>query len=184
MIEIMFEPIIRHLRQIPGTERGFDGGQFLFHQGDTVAVVHEIVEGQVSLVRHQDYGASFVTQKAGPGSILAMPSLFSDVYHCDAVAEVKTRTRSVAKSAVRARMLAQPEFAAAWNDRFIHVFHDTALRAEILSHKTVEARLDAWIAANGGELPEKGTWKAVAAEIGTSAEALYREVARRRKTMR
>ncbi|MBI3452136.1 MAG: Crp/Fnr family transcriptional regulator, partial [Rhodospirillales bacterium] len=91
-----------------------------------------------------------------------------------------TRTRSVSKNAVRARLLEQPEFAAAWHDRFVHIFHDTALRAEIFSRKTVAERLDAWIAANGGKLPAKGTWKTVAAEIGTRPETLYREIAKRR----
>ena len=33
---------------------------------------------------------------------------------------------------------------------------------------------------NGEGLPAKGTWKTVANEIGTSPEALYRELAKRR----
>ncbi len=53
-------------------------------------------------------------------------------------------------------------------------------RAEILSLRTVAARLDAWTAANHDRLPEKGAWKTLAAELATSPEALYRELARRR----
>ena len=182
MIEIMSEPIIRHLREVAGTERVYGQGQFLFHQGDTVAAIHEILDGSVSMVRHQDDGAMFVTQKVAAGSILAMPSLFSDIYHCDAIADSSTRTRSVPKQAVRARLLERPEFAAAWNDCFIGGFHGAVLRSEILSQRTVAARLDAWVAAHGGKPPAKGAWKMVAADIGTSPEALYRELAKRRKT--
>jgi hypothetical protein len=57
------------------------------------------------------------------------------------------------------------------------------LRAEILSLKTVSARLDAWMDWNGGVLPNKGEWKLVAGEISVSPEALYRELGRRRDRM-
>ena len=54
------------------------------------------------------------------------------------------------------------------------------LRADAkLSLRTVAERLDAWIAASG-RYPAKGEWKTVAAEIGNSPEALYRELAKRR----
>ncbi len=174
--------IIQYLQDIAGTEQVFGRGQFLFHQGDTVAVIHEILDGLVHLVRHQNDGALFVTQKAATGSILAMPSLFSDVYHCDAIAETSTRTRSIPKQAIRTRMLERPEFSAAWGDLFMGDFHGALRQSEIRSLKTVAARLDAWVTAHDGELPVKGEWKMVAAEIGTSPEALYRELAKRRKT--
>ncbi|MBI3452734.1 MAG: Crp/Fnr family transcriptional regulator [Rhodospirillales bacterium] len=181
MIAIMSETIIQHLRDLPGTERVFDEGKFLFHQGDTVAVLHEILDGSVSLARHQVDGALVVTQRAITGSILAMPSLFADVYHCDAIADLPTRTRSVAKPALYARLIERPRLAAAWHERLASAFHNALQRAEILSLKTVAARLDAWIAAHEGKLPPKGEWKTIADEIGTSPEALYRELAKRRK---
>lgn len=53
-------------------------------------------------------------------------------------------------------------------------------RAEILLLKRVSERLDAWIALNGGELPAKGNWHVLADEIGVTAEALYRELSRRK----
>lgn len=45
--------------------------------------------------------------------------------------------------------------------------------------KKVCDRVDAWLALNGGVLPPKGQWKRLAAEIGVSVEALYRELAAR-----
>ncbi|WP_236841765.1 hypothetical protein [Bosea sp. PAMC 26642] len=53
-------------------------------------------------------------------------------------------------------------------------------RAEIASLKTVAMRLDAWLALEEGELPPRGRWREVAAEIGVSPEAFYRELAARR----
>jgi hypothetical protein len=52
----------------------------------------------------------------------------------------------------------------------------------MLSLKTVAARVDAWTAFNDAQLPPKGQWRQVAAEIGVTPEALYREFARRRRS--
>jgi hypothetical protein len=41
-------------------------------------------------------------------------------------------------------------------------------------------RLDAWL-EEGNRTPERGRWQEVAAELGVSREALYRELALRRK---
>jgi len=43
----------------------------------------------------------------------------------------------------------------------------------------VADRLDAWF-GEGNALPERGRWQEVAAELGITREALYRELSRRR----
>lgn len=55
------------------------------------------------------------------------------------------------------------------------------LQAEILSLRTVAQRLDAWMAWKEGVFPGKGEWKSLASQLGVSPEALYREIARRRR---
>ena len=60
-----------------------------------------------------------------------------------------------------------------------HEVRNARRHAEILSLRTVTARLDAWLAENG-DLPARGGWKGLAEEISASPEALYREIARRR----
>lgn len=64
----------------------FGPGQFLFHLGDPVRVMHFVRNGTVHLIRHQSDGSALVLQKAEAGSILAEASLYADKYHCDAVA--------------------------------------------------------------------------------------------------
>lgn len=54
------------------------------------------------------------------------------------------------------------------------------MRAEILSLKSVAAKLSAWMALNSDALPPKGRQHLVASEMGVTPEALYRELARRR----
>jgi len=43
--------------------------------------------------------------------------------------------------------------------------------------------LDAWLALDDGNLPPTGRWREVAAEIGVSPEAFYRELATRRAVL-
>lgn len=180
MIGIMSRSLDDLLRRLPATDRRFAAGDHLFRQGARVVALHRIVDGRAHLVRHLPNGAALVLQRAGPASILAEASMFSDRYHCDAVAVVPTCTRAIARPVLRAALARDPALAEAWSGYLAREVQATRLRAEILSLRTVAERLDAWLAASGGKLPAKGEWRSLAAEIGISPEALYRELARRR----
>ena len=71
------------------------------------------------------------------------------------------------------------QMAQSWMKVLAHTVQDARLSAEIRSLPKLAARLDAWIEA-GNRLPEKGRWQDVAAELGVTREALYREFAKRR----
>lgn len=180
MIVIMSTGLDAHLSALPSSESVFDEGRFLFHRGDPVRKMFVVVEGAVHLIRSQRNGATIILQRAGAGDLLAEASLFSDRYHCDAVAVAPARVRRVARSAVLASLERRAGFAAAFAEHLGRQVQDSRLRAEILSLKTVTQRLDAWLVGHDGKLPAKGDWKRVAMEIGVSPEALYRELARRR----
>ena len=176
MIPIMFEQL-KNLRQVA---RSFAKGQYLFHRDDQVRFMFLIGSGSVHLVRHHQNGAVIVLQRAAGGSILAEASLFTPKYHCDAIAESPVMARLISKSAVQQLFFSNRDFAKAWATYLTGEVRNARLRSEILSLKTVAERLDAWL-ADRGELPERGTWKAISEEIGTSPEALYRELSLRRK---
>jgi CRP-like cAMP-binding protein len=76
-------------------------------------------------------------------------------------------------------MAENPNLALAFVRRLAHELQNARFQAEVLSMKTVAARLDGWIAWRGS-LPPKGKWIGLAAELGVSPEALYREIAKRR----
>ena len=86
-------------------------------------------------------------------------------------------TWALARRDLRQRLEASSDGFRVWAGYLAHEVERAQLHAEILSLKTVKARLDAWITWNG-ELPEKGRWRSVAAEIGVSPEAIYRELAK------
>jgi CRP-like cAMP-binding protein len=137
-----------------------------------------IETGEVRLHRRQCDGSAIVLQRALPGSFLAEASLFTANYHCDATATTRISARLISRSAMRKLFESDPAIAAAWASHLAGEVRSARLRSEILALRTVAERLNAWTAANG-EFPPKGTWKSVAQEIGTSPEALYREIAQR-----
>ena len=82
-----------------------------------------------------------------------------------------------------ARLRSDPDLAEVWARNLAHAVQAARLRAEIRSLPRVADRLDAWL-AKGRSLPDKGRWQEVAAELGVTREALYRELARRRSEKR
>ena len=180
MITIMSH-IDRLFDSTAGGSLEFAKGSYLFHQDDAVRVVYRLTAGAVQLRRQQDDGAFVVLQRAQAGDILAEASLFADHYHCDALAVAPTRASAVPVGTLRARLWAAPAAAAAFAAHLAGEVQAARLRAEILGLKTVGQRLDAWIAWQRGRLPERGGWVLLAAELGVTPEALYRELARRRR---
>jgi CRP-like cAMP-binding protein len=181
MIIIMSDSIERFLKGLRVRQRHIGGGQSLFHRGDAVKEMHFVLTGSIHLVRHQSDGSVLILQRTGPGSILAEASLYSESYHCDAVASGASETRAYAKASFKKLLAKSPEFSGVWAGYLARELQGARLRSEILSLKTVADRLDAWIAWNGGGFPNRGEWKLVANEIGVSPEAFYREIAKRRR---
>jgi CRP-like cAMP-binding protein len=175
MIVIM----LSYLHSLPHSHRVFRKNQYLFHQGDAVKSMFLIEDGEARLIRRHADGNVVVLQRAESGSILAEASLFSKSYHCDAIANTRLNVRLIARSQMRTLFENDVAFASAWACHLADEVRHARLRAEILSLKTVSERLSAWV-ADKGSIPAKGNWKNIAQDIGTSAEALYREIALRR----
>ena len=177
MIVIMSRELDSLFKGLPGRKCAFDAGSTVFALGDPVKLVHFVREGAINLERRQEDGAALILQRACPGSILAEASVYSDRYHCDARAEVDSVTWTVARKDLRRRLEEVPGAGLIWARHLATEVQRARLHAEILSLKTVKGRLSAWMTWNG-ELPEKGQWRRLADEIGVSAEALYRELAK------
>jgi CRP-like cAMP-binding protein len=156
-------------------------GEALFRAGDPVLSLYLVEDGAVNLVRSLPHGAELTLQRAGAGAVLAEASLFALTYHCDALAGTRARVRSIPVSVALAALSRDPALVRAFAAHLASEVQGTRARAEILSLKTVAARLDAWLHLGDGRLPKKGKWREIAAEIGVSPEALYRELAKRQR---
>lgn len=179
MMPIMSAKIVDRLGLSGGREHRLGAGQYLFHLGEPVAALYVVLAGEIDLIRHQESGGAIVLQRADPGDILAEASLFSSRYHCDAIARTPSTVRGIPARLLRARLRGDPALSEAWSAHLAREIQDARFRSEVLSLRTVGSRLDAWLAWHGA-MPPRGEWKQVAHQIGVSAEALYREMARRR----
>lgn len=177
MISIMSSSLFEYFLTLAEREQRVDAGNALFRTDDPVRSLFLIIAG---LVRALPNGLQLTLQRAGSGSIVAEASLFADRYHCDALAAEESAVRSVPITKAKAALESDPDLASALMRHLASEVQRMRTRAEILLLKSVAARLDAWMAFNGGKLPHKGRWHQAASEIGVTPEAFYRELARRR----
>ncbi|RJT27724.1 Crp/Fnr family transcriptional regulator [Mesorhizobium waimense] len=180
MIAIMSKLLFERLLTLAEREQQLAVEDVLFRMDDPVRSLFIVTAGEVRLVRALPHGLQLTLQRAGSGSIVAEASLFADRYQCDALAAEKSAVRAVPMTKAKTAIESDPDLASALMRHLAGEMHRTRTRAEILSLKSVAARLDAWMAFNDGKLPPKGRWYQAASEIGVTQEAFYRELARRR----
>lgn len=172
--------LVTQLLALQEHEYRLEAGEHLFREADPVRRMFVVVEGGIKLARVNQGGGELVLQRAGAGALVAEASFFSERYHCSAQALLPSRLAAVSLQ----RLHALDESATLMQRFARHLAGElqrTRMLAEILTLGTVRQRLDAWLAAGDGKLPPKGMWLTLAAEIAVTPEALYRELARRRR---
>lgn len=152
----------------------------MFCQEDPVESVFILEDGNIELTRHQRDGSLIVLHRATEQSILAEASVYSDIYHCDAISGSPSIVHEISKFVFLKKLRNDQKYSELWSTYLSREVQVARYRSEILSRKTVAERLDGWMAWNQNKLPSKGDWKNIAAQIGVSPEALYRELAKRR----
>lgn len=182
MINIMSHKFFDLIQDIPHKSRRFNQQELLFERDDPVRYLYRLDQGEVHLLRRQIDGAAFILQRAGPGSIIAEASMMSKTYHCAAVAITAAIVTYWPRSQVRDRIGTDSRLAEEYSAHLAREVRTARLRAEIASLRRISDRLDAWLVWNDAILPAKGQWIRVAHEINVSPEALYRELAKRRKS--
>jgi len=159
--------------------RHVQAGQSVFVTGDRVQSVYMVRSGRISLKRHTPCGRPLILTTATAGSVLAEASVYSQHYHCDAVAAENATLARLPRATFREMVHSDRRLSDQWAAALATQLQAARTRAEIRALGKTADRLDAWLAA-GNAFPEKGSWQDVAAEIGVSREALYRELAKRR----
>lgn len=180
MIAIMFS-LTDALAALPGDTIAVAAGQTLFHTGDPVRFLYLVQSGGLHLTRFDAEGHAAVMQRATAGMVLAEGSIFSDTYHCDAVAVADSALLRIARDSFQQAVTASPALMEAVARRLAREVQRARIRVEVLAKRTVRERLDAWLALGDGQWPERGTMVSVAQDIGVSPEAFYREMQRRRR---
>jgi CRP-like cAMP-binding protein len=180
MIAIM-SGLIEALSNLPSRPVSAATGETLFHAGDPVRFLYLVRSGCMHLTRFDAEGGAAVMQRAVAGTALAESSIFSEVYHCDAVAVADTELLRIALPDLRRAAREAPGLMEAIARHLAREVQRTRIRVEVLAKRTVRERLDAWLALGDGQWPARGTMAAIAQDIGVSPEAFYREMQRRRR---
>jgi CRP-like cAMP-binding protein len=155
-------------------------GEALFRQGDATFAIFAVESGRVQLVRHATQDRMVILHSAGGGDLFAEAALFSDVYHCDAIAAAPSRVRVLPK----ARLLETLRSDAAVAERFMAMLARQVqqLRTKVQQRdvRSARERLQQYLllyAAEDGTVAFDGKLKDLASEIGLTPEALYRTLA-------
>lgn len=174
--------IFETLAAKPATSRQLAAGETLFRTGDRVKALYVVVTGRLQLVRTSAAGSTVTLHRAADGEAFAEPSLCSERYHCDAVAEIPSEVVVYAKADIVRALATDSERMMLLLRHLASQVQALRARAEILSLRTAPERLIAYfrlqMPSAGVVLNVKGTWKQVAAEVGLTHEALYRALAR------
>jgi CRP-like cAMP-binding protein len=165
------------------TRRQYRTGETIFHRGDPVTSIYAVAEGRVRLVRHAADGRAVTLYVAGPGDSFAEAALFSDRYHCDAVAEVDSTISAVPKAALRDGLARDPALAERFMAHMARQLRDLRSLLELRNIQSARERVLAWLLLAGADtgLELDRPLKVVASEIGLTHETLYRTVAQLEK---
>lgn len=142
-------------------------------------LIYLVTSGRIDLVRHTGQGATLILKQAKPENVLAEASVYSEEYHCDAVAKVPSQLKAVSAADFHENLHNSRGLTIAWAAHLAAELQRTRMESEIRSLNTVAEKLDAWLATNEG-LPPRGKVQDLASILGVSREALYRELAQRR----
>jgi CRP-like cAMP-binding protein len=164
-----------------GVRHRLGAGEMLFATGDPVPSLFVVESGRLRLLRHSVHGAALVLHVAQAGEAFAEGSLFSDTYHCDALAEISSTVIAYPKRALLGALRDDPEAAVILVGHLAQQVQALRGRIELLNIKSARDRvlgyLHSRLGASATAVELDRTWKAIASEIGLTHEAVYRALA-------
>jgi CRP-like cAMP-binding protein len=164
-----------------GRERALKRGELLFRAGQRTVGLYLVASGRVRLVRTDRSGREVVLHNARAGETIAEASLFSEIYHCDAVATTAARVRLYPKAALLAAFAREPATARAFMARLGQQVMALRTQIEQQNIRSARERVRHYLAVHAdpdGRTPVAGTVKELAAQLGLTHETLYRTLGR------
>lgn len=145
-------------------------GEHLFRMGDETHSIYLLQSGEIHLQRYTEDGDLITIHRAFSDRYFAEASLFSETYHCDAVAAQDSTVTRINKSAILDGMKKSPEFSFKVTAYFARQVQDYRRLLELRSIKSAKDR----VLAGLQEGWHKGSIISFAAQLGLTHEATYR----------
>jgi CRP/FNR family transcriptional regulator, dissimilatory nitrate respiration regulator len=161
--------------------RDLAAGEVLFKQGDRAAAIYKVESGRLRLVRRTVDDHVVILHTARRGEFFAEASLFSEAYHCDAIAAAPARVRVYPKASVMATLRTDPALAESFMVRLAHQLQELRARMELRNIRSARERVLQYLRLRAGlrgrSVAIEGQLQDIAAEVGMTREALYRTLA-------
>ena len=154
-------------------------GEVLFQQGDQVGNIYYIKAGKIKLQRTTIEGTPVVVHVAHSGETIAEASLFSNEYHCSAIADIKTEIESFKKSELMQQLEQDPMAMKKLLVLLARQVRELRANSEIKNIHSAKERILAYIRSemdDNKELELSLSLKDVAHKIGLAHETFYREL--------
>ena len=153
----------------------------LFKQGDKVTAIYFVEAGRLRLERRTFDGRVLVLGITTAGRFFVEAALFSDMFHCDAVATEPTQVCVYPKGAVLNALRADPENAMSFLALVAHQVIELRQRLEIMKVRSAKERVMLYLDLNaepdGRAVNLRSQLQDIASELGLTREVLYRTLA-------
>lgn len=164
------------------SKRTLAKGETLFNQGDPTFAIFAVRRGRVRLVRHLADGGIVPLYVARDGETFSEVALFSEVYHCDAVADVESEIEVHPKDALSQALHGNPEAARTFMAHLARQVIALRSRLEIRNIRSAKERVVQFLQLAVSEENRSVTFahplKDIAGDIGLTHEAFYRTLAK------
>lgn len=152
-------------------------GDTLFRQGDKVTQLHIVEQGRIQLNRNTVDGSPTVLQVSLAGEMVAEASLFSDAYHCSAIADRTCVGFSIRKQDIIEYLSSSPQASMQVMEILAQQIRDLRTLHEIRNIRSAKERVFSYLKLLSDEQAQVKllmSLKDVAYRLGLSHEAFYR----------
>jgi len=151
----------------------------LFDQGTQVEKMYFVMSGRVKLVRHPADGEGVVLHVATAGEMIAEASLFSETYHCSAIADQPSELGCIDRKLALERILDNAQTSQSVMRLFAQQIRDLRGLHELRNIRSAQNRVFSYLTAqanDSGEITLNMSLKDMAYKLGLAHETLYREL--------
>ena len=161
--------------------RSLASNETLFRQGDKVTAIYFVEAGRLRLERRTFDGRLLILGITPAGQFFVEAALFSDSFHCDAVATEPSRVRIYPKTALLTALSADPTSALSFLKLMAHQIFDLRQRLELMKVRSAKERVMLYFDLNAGPdgrtVNLRSQLQDIASELGLTREAFYRTLA-------
>ena len=167
--------------EIPSfTIKSYAPNEAIFNQGEKASHIYAVEKGQVKLERPTIEGRSIIMYTAYSGDSFAEAALFSEAYHCNAIAACASVVHFYPKQEILDILLSNPqkflEFTALLSSQVRSLRSKLELRNILSARDRILQYLLLTATPGQSSITIDSSLKDVAMELGLAQETLYREL--------